>query len=454
MEAMTVTTSTYPVRVDAALDSHLNRGLWLVKWAMVLPHYVILAFLWTAFVVLSVLAFFAILFTGRYPRSAFEFNVGVLRWTWRVAYYAYGALGTDRYPPFSLQERADYPAHLEIDYPEQLSRGLVLVKWWLLAIPHYLVLAVFIGGGLYFANAGTVSDTTPWLWGGGLIGLLALIAAVVLLFTGRYPREIFDLVLGMNRWVLRVAAYAALMTDAYPPFRLDMGPDDPGSGHLTLFARAPAAPAAAETPASRPWTASRIVAVMVGSTLLLLSGGLLAGGVGLVVADQSMREGGFVTTGPETVRTNGYHVTTANLEFHVGEGAEWVSESLLGDTRLTAAGDRPLFVGIGSTAGVEEYLSDGAPPVAPAQLDLWVAQASGPGEQSLTWTPRDGDWTVVLMNADATPGVTAQVSAGAELPALEWVIPVTLSVGGTLLILSVALITGALMNHRREGALS
>jgi Domain of unknown function (DUF4389) len=142
----------------------------------------------------------------------------VLRWTWRVQYYAYGALGTDQYPPFSLSDDPDYPAHLEIDYPQELSRGLVLVKWWLLAIPHYLIIGLFIGGG-----------AAVWYFAGGLVSLLAVIAAVMVAITGSYPQPIFDFVLGMNRWVLRVAAYAALMTDRYPPFQLDMGGTDPGS---------------------------------------------------------------------------------------------------------------------------------------------------------------------------------------------------------------------------------
>jgi len=219
--------STYPVRVDARLDPHLSRWLWLVKWILAIPHYVVLFFLWIAFAAMSVVAFFAILFTGRYPRPLFDFNLGVLRWTWRVNYYAYSALGTDQYPPFTLTEVPDYPAQLHVPYPEHLSRGLVLVKWRLLALPQLIIVGIFAGGGAWLA---TRSDTQNYSWtGGGLIGLLVLIAAIVLAVTGRYPIGLYDFILGLNRWVLRVGAYVALMTDAYPPFRLDTGGRDPGT---------------------------------------------------------------------------------------------------------------------------------------------------------------------------------------------------------------------------------
>jgi hypothetical protein len=217
-------TSAYPLRVEGDLDNHLSRWRWLVKWVLVIPHVIVLVFLWIAFVVLWLVALVAILVTGRYPRTIFDFNVGVLRWSWRVGFYSYSALATDRYPPFTLAEVPDYPARLEVEFPQALSRGLVLVKWWLLALPQYLIVGVFAGGA--WAGFNAASNHSGWTSGGGLIGLLVCIAGVVLLFTGRYPRSIFDFVMGMNRWVYRVAAYATLMTDKYPPFRLDMGGEE------------------------------------------------------------------------------------------------------------------------------------------------------------------------------------------------------------------------------------
>lgn len=214
----------YPAAISGRMDPDLSRGMWLIKWFLAIPHYFCLAFLWAAFAILTVLAFFAILFTGRYPRGMFDFNVGVLRWNWRVAFYAFNPAGTDRYPPFSLAD-ADYPARLEIAYPEKLSRGLVLVKWWLLAIPHYIIVGILTSGVLWWAADFGGKDAARF--GGGLMSILVFVALVVLLFTGRYPRGLWDLVMGLNRWVIRVAAYAGLMRDEYPPFRLDMGDDDP-----------------------------------------------------------------------------------------------------------------------------------------------------------------------------------------------------------------------------------
>jgi hypothetical protein len=231
------TPSVYPLQIEGELDRHLSRWLWLVKWLLVIPHVIVLVFLWIAFIALWLVALVAILFTGRYPRAIFDFNVGVLRWSWRVGFYSYSALGTDRYPPFTLADVPDYPARLDVEYPQELSRGLALVKWWLLALPHYLIVGVFAGGA--WAGVNAASDSGAWTSGGGLIGLLVCIAGIVLLFTGRYPQAIFDFLMGMNRWVYRVAAYAALMTDTYPPFRLDMGDHEPVLDALPLDPLAP-----------------------------------------------------------------------------------------------------------------------------------------------------------------------------------------------------------------------
>ncbi len=481
-----MSSETYPVRVEASLDPQLSRWLWLVKWMLAIPHYIVLAFLWLAFVVLSIAAFFAILVTGRYPRQIFDFNVGVLRWSWRVQYYTYGALGTDRYPPFSLAELPDYPAHLAIDYPARLSRGLVLVKWWLLAIPQYIIVGLFVGGGAWAASR---AGSQSFSWGGGLIAILVLIAAVMLLFTGRYPQLLFDIVLGLNRWVLRVAAYAGLMTDQYPPFRLDMGGSEPG-GRLSVpppagpgagpGPAAPGAPAAGlagdeyqpaplpPTPGLPPpaaatgWTAGRVIALVTGSVLALLSLGLLAGGGALFWAGQTQRQGGYLTSATSTYSTGGYALTTESIGLHSGSG-DWAG-SLIGKVRIrvsTPGTARPVFVGIAPAGAVTRYLSGvpyttvtsyggnsqvttshqgSASPAAPQAAGIWAAQAAGTGPQTLTWTARDGDWVLVVMNRDGARGLTVRADAGATFPALPWVAAgllaggVLLAAGGVLLI--------------------
>jgi len=245
--------AAHPVLHEGRLDQPLSRWLWLIKWLLVIPHIVVLFFLWIALFLTTVVAGFAILFTERYPRGIFDFNVGVLRWTWRVSFYSYGALATDRYPPFTLADVPDYPATFDVAYPERLSRGLVLVKWWLLAIPHYIVVGIFGawwwdgwwwwgGGGAWSDDHSTDVHVGAWgwmPWAGGLVGVLAVFAGVALLFANRYPRGIFDFVMGLNRWAYRVAAYVSLMRDEYPPFRLDQGGHDPGNAEMRRVAAPP-----------------------------------------------------------------------------------------------------------------------------------------------------------------------------------------------------------------------
>jgi hypothetical protein len=382
---MSVETVPYPVRVEGRLDPGLSRWLWLVKWLLVIPHYIVLSFLWLAFVVLSVVVFFAILFTGRYPRGIFDFNVGVLRWSWRVAFYAFAANGTDRYPPFALGE-TDYPAKLEIDFPARLSRGLVLVKWWLLAIPHYLVLAIFLGGGAWVA-----ARSDEGVYGAGLITVLVFIAVVALLFTGRYPRGIFDLVLGMNRWVLRVAAYAGLMTDRYPPFRLDTGEEEPGT--MSLEPPPAAAPAA-------PSSSGRVALIIAGSIVALIAAAIFATGAASLVFDQTQRdEQGFLMTPADTFSTGTYALVSEPVTADSG-GPDWVPTKLLGTIKLRSQSAAPLFIGIGPAAAVDRYLADvpreeiqdlsndkqvvvpgNARPASPQEQAFWVARATGSGDQ-------------------------------------------------------------------------
>jgi hypothetical protein len=460
---------TYPVRLEGALDPQLSRWLWLVKWVLAIPHYVVLAFLWLAFFVLTVVAFFAILVTGRYPKGIFEFNVGVLRWTWRVAFYSYAALGTDRYPPFTLGEAPDYPATLDVAYPEQLSRGLVLVKWWLLAIPHYVLVGIFLGGGSYAA-----SHASDWLWSvgfeTGLIGALVLFAGVALLFTTRYPRGTFDFVLGLDRWVARVTAYAGLMTDQYPPFRLDQGGEDPAG---VAAAQAPAPPLAAEPPTAAESPpgggAGRVVLLVLGSIAAILAFATLVGGCALVAVDQTQRDDdGFLMSPSESFSTPTYAIVSERADLD-SDGAEWALDTFLGTVRIRAESEteRAVFVGIGREAVVAAYLGrverdvvtgldeepsyerqrGGAPKGAPSST-VWAASVSGTGEQTLDWEPEDGDWRIVIMNEDASRGVSAEASIGAELDSILW-IGIGLLVAGGLLAAGAALAITAGVQRRR-----
>ena len=214
----------YPLSVRGFFDQP-SRGLWLVKWLLLIPHYIILVFLWLAFWIVTVIAFFAILFTTRYPKGLFDFNVGVIRWSWRVSFYGYTALATDRYPPFTLADVPDYPARLDIDYPQQLNRWLPLVKW-LLAFPQYILVGALVGSGYVVATS---------MQDGRAVSLFhpqpdrRVCADRGYRDAVHYPLSpgLFDLAVGINRWGYRLLVYVALMTDRYPPFRLDQGSIDP-----------------------------------------------------------------------------------------------------------------------------------------------------------------------------------------------------------------------------------
>jgi len=199
----TESSPAYPVVLTGELSSELSRWLWLIKLILIIPHVLLLFLIWIG-VGLSVIgAFFAILVTGRYPRGLFDFNLGAMRYTWRVGFYSFAAFATDQYPPFSMDREDDYPATLDIPYPERLSRGLVLVKW-ILAIPHMIIVSLISG------------PTGGW----SVVGVLAVVAGILMLVKRPYPEDIFELLMDLNGWSYRVTAYVALMTDEYPPFRL------------------------------------------------------------------------------------------------------------------------------------------------------------------------------------------------------------------------------------------
>ncbi len=436
----------YPVRVEGHLELPA-RWSWLVKWLLALPHVIVLAVLWLAFAASSIAAFAAVALTGRYPRALFDFNLGVMRWTWRVVFYAYGANGTDRYPPFTLADVPGYPARLDVAYPQRHRSGLPLIGWWLAGIPQYLIAGMFIGGGLL------------GFWGGaswiGLIGLLVLVAAVVLLVQGTYPRSIFDLVLGLNRWVLRVVAYAAVMSTEYPPFRLDAGEEDP-AGVLIATPSALAGTEAGER-SSGAWGPARVCATVLSSLAAVFAIAAIAAGAGAIVLDETQRDaGGFLTSQAASYTSGGYALESASYDARTPLVGALVRD-LLGTLRIHSVSARPVFVGIAPAAAASAYLAGvahaqagdlaardtdfraqpgGPPSTAPAAQHFWVASATGAGARMLTWRVRAGDWRVVVMNADATPGVAGALSIGASFPRLLSIAIAALAGGILILLLS------------------
>lgn len=185
----------YPVRFGIEHPEALNRFLPLIKWLLIIPQALIVYVLLMVVYIIWFIAFFAILFTKKFPRGLFDFTVGVFRWQNNI--FAYSFLMRDEYPPFSWDEGI-YPVTFEVDYPEELNRWLPLIKW-LLIIPHIIVLAV-----LFF-----------------VVGIVWFISIFIILFTAGYPEGLFKFVVGVLRWSNRVNVYYYLMRDEYPPFSLD-----------------------------------------------------------------------------------------------------------------------------------------------------------------------------------------------------------------------------------------
>jgi hypothetical protein len=184
---------------DVQYPEHLSRLLIFIKWLLAIPHYIVLSVLGFVAGIVTIIAWFAILITGKYPRGMWDFVVKVLRWSANVNAYLY--FMRDEYPPFG---EGSYPVYFQLDYPERLSRGLIFIKW-LLVIPHYIV--------LYFLN---IAVYVVWI-----------ISFFAILITGGYPQGLFSFMVGYQRWNFRVTSYLLLLTDAYPPFGFGESPSVP-----------------------------------------------------------------------------------------------------------------------------------------------------------------------------------------------------------------------------------
>jgi len=219
------------------------------------------------------------------------------------------------------------------------------------------------------------------------------------------------------------------------------------------------------------WTTGRVIAVVAGSVLLLVSLGLIAGGGALAVASAQRDADGYLVTDGVTISTSGHAITSETITIETDAGVE-VPGRLIGDTKLvvTSAEEGPVFVGVAPSADVAAYLADvrhstidgfdgntptydavdgGSPASLPADAGFWTASTSGTGPQTLTWDVESGDWTFVVMNADGQAPVTAVAAIGATLPMLGAAIGVLLGVGGVLLLVSLALLIGGLLSASR-----
>ena len=183
----------YPVRFEAERQAEYNRFLPLVKWLLAIPHYIVLLFLGIGALFAVIIAFFAVIITGRYPRGLWDYVTGVHRWAVRVVAYVY--LLTDEYPPFSLEDEPSYPVKVEWDYPETIDRWRPLVQW-LLIIPYAIVAAIVF----YVAE------------------IVAFIGVFVILFTKDLPEGMFKLIVNPIRWQVRANSYGGFLVKQYPPF--------------------------------------------------------------------------------------------------------------------------------------------------------------------------------------------------------------------------------------------
>jgi hypothetical protein len=192
---MAAMASAYPVTFEVAYPEQPRRWMILVRWLLAIPQLFVSAILSDLAQLLAFLAFFAILFTKRYPEGLFRLVAGCQRWQYNVM--AYVLFQDGQYPPFSFDDGVYRGLTYRVERQQEYSRWLPLVKW-LLAIPHLVVLAVL-----------------------SFLAVLAyLVIWVAVLVTGRYPRGLFDFVVGVGRWCARVTAYLYLQVDRYPPFSL------------------------------------------------------------------------------------------------------------------------------------------------------------------------------------------------------------------------------------------